>query len=145
MLGSYKDLKTYLKETKLTGSRKGSPYTLEAHHLLEDEWMKSFGIDKSKGRCVALELGEHTFFSEHVPAALNRKKVVFRHIDIIFEAHAEVYIKNGHPEWVPEIRDFLRQNREIIKRRYQQGRVPGSKLSDFHKICQRVFKFLDAL
>lgn len=144
ILGSYRDVMRYLNDARLTGARRVGNTTLEAHHLLEDRLMTSFGISQRQGLCIALEASDHAIFSGELPRYLPRGRLFFD-IDEIFHAHSLMYQKAGRPEWIQDIRAFLRQHRDQIRRIYQQGRIPGRRGSDFPQRLERVQHFLDSL
>jgi hypothetical protein len=144
VLGSYSDVRRYVRESSLSAGRRVGDSSIEAHHLLEEHLMDQFGIPANAGRSVALEWEDHRIFTEEVPRWLPRDKR-FYDVDEIFDAHAHVYQSHGHPEWIPEMRDFLRQNREQLRARYEDGRVPGASAPDFPQRKSRVLEFLDDL
>lgn len=143
VLGSYDDVRRYAVESGLTAGRRAGESTIEVHHLLEDRLMRQFGVARKSGRSVALEATDHQHFSTELPRYLPKKQ--FYDVDDVFDAHARMYREAGHPEWVDEMRAFLRENRDTIRRRYQDGSVPGGDHADFAGRLDRVSKFLDAL
>ncbi|MCZ7356843.1 MAG: hypothetical protein O8C66_14255 [Candidatus Methanoperedens sp.] len=144
IFGNYDEVLNYVRETGLTGRRGIDESTIEAHHLLEDRLMEYFGIPTAKGRSVALEAGDHAYFSAEVPSHLPRK--TFFDINDVFDAHAQVYREAGHEEWIDEIRNFLRQNKDFIRYRYEiTGLIPGSYLPDFVERRRIALEFLDGL
>jgi hypothetical protein len=132
-----------MEDAGLTAARRKGESTIEVHHLLEDRLMEQFGIKRSEGWSVGLEADDHAVFSGELPRHLPRKR--FFDIDDVFNAHAEMYRDHGHPEWVDEMRAFLRQNRQRIRSRYEQGRLPGASDPDFVERRQRALRFLDTL
>jgi hypothetical protein len=56
-----------------------------------------------------------------------------------------MYQDNGNPEYVPKLREFLRQWRDVIRKRYEKGQVPRGRSPDFPERQKRVFAFLDSL
>ena len=107
--------------------------------------MEPFGISREEGRCVALEWSDHSVFTTELSRYLPRRPKLFYDIDEVFRAHSEMYKAQGHPEWIDEMKTFLRQNRQRIKDVYEAGKVPSAKASDFPAIKERVFRFLDSL
>jgi hypothetical protein len=144
ILGSHDHLTTYLNDAGLTGRRRTGLTTVESHHLLEDRLIEQFGIHRDEGLCIALEASDHAVFSAELPRYLPRGGL-FYDIDEIFTAHTTMYQRSGHSEWIPEIRRFLRQHRDGIRRLYQQRRVPGADEPDFSRRLRRVMRFLDEL
>lgn len=143
VFGSYDDVLKYLKDTGMTGARNVAEETFEAHHLLEDSVMAQFGIPRGEAMAVAVGVEEHHIFSAEVPRHLPRG--LGHDIDEVFRAHARAYIENGHPEWVDELTEFLKQHRDAISNRYQQGQVPTAGEPDFEKRRSRALKFLEGL
>jgi len=142
VLGTHGDLTTYLHDTGLTGQR-GDVATLESHHLLEDRLMTQFGVAREEGRAVALEAMDHSEFSAELPRHLPRK--TFFDIQDVYDAHAQMYREAGHPEWVSETQQFLREQRSTIEQAYQSGNVPGSQFPDFAARRAAALRFLDGL
>lgn len=57
--GTYQNLTTFLKSQELTDKRGAEMAGFEAHHLLEDRLLRTFGLDSSEGFSVALMSHEH--------------------------------------------------------------------------------------
>jgi hypothetical protein len=91
---------------------------------------------------VALEASDHAHFSAEVPS-ICRKNVY--DIDGVYRAHEQVYQEAGHPEWVNEMRVFLRENRDKIAKKYENGSIPGAGASDFVERKARALEFLRGL
>lgn len=144
MFGAYDDLTRYLKDAELTGPRTGGATTLEAHHLVEDRLLSPYGIPRDRGATVALESVEHAEMSAELPRWLPRNRTVYD-IDEIVLAHERMYIDLGYREFVPRVRRFVREYRDVIRRQYLQRQVPGAKAASFNTRLKRVLDFLDAL
>jgi hypothetical protein len=144
VVGRHDQLLEYLRDVGATGRHSSLNVTIEAHHLLEKGLMKSFGITTEEGIAIAVEASEHEKFTSMVPAELGatRGDPIFYDIDDLYRAHRNVYANAGHLEWVADLRDFLRANRDRLLKLYETGRVPGAKLADFPKRLARVRKFL---
>jgi hypothetical protein len=143
ILGTHGDVTRYVRDARLSGRRRLTFTTVESHHLIEDRLMEMFGVARNDGRCVALEATDHAVFSGELPRYARRG--LFRDIDEIFDAHAAMYREAGHPEWIPEMRRFLREHRAKIRHAYERGRVPGGRAADFPERWARVRRFLDDL
>ncbi len=141
--GTYADVLKYAQESGLTAVRKGSASTIEAHHLTEKHSMQYFGISDDEGLSIALEASDHTKFTSELPRIRTRE--LFYDIDEVFKAHAEMYEAMGHPEWVPQLRKFLRAHKDTILGVYKQKLVPGAHLSDYPQRLRRVTRFLNSL
>jgi peptidoglycan hydrolase-like protein with peptidoglycan-binding domain len=140
--GEHKALLKYIKEAGI--SRSGtSGLAFESHHLIEDNQMELFGVDREKGRCVALEQSDHQTFSAWMRGLLNRKTAL--DIDELYELHSQMYQDNGHPEYVAQMRIFLRESKDAIRSLYDKGKVPTGKWLDFPARRARVQRFLDSL
>ena len=148
ILGSYGDLKRYLNAAELSGQRRVvktptieiQKTTFEAHHLVEDRLAELFKISEKEGRAIALEAHEHAWFSAELPRLLSKE--TFFDIDIVYEAHAEMYRDAGRAEWITEIRHFLRTRKDHLINLYERGAVPGASAPDFNMRKQRVLSFL---
>jgi hypothetical protein len=144
VFGSYRDVRRYAIATGLTSVRRTGESSIEVHHLLEEHLVRPFGILKSEGVSVSLEATDHAYYSKEVPQHLPRGGA-FYDIDDVYHAHAQTYQEAGHPEWIPVIRGFVREQRDVIRRRYAAGKVPGARKPDFPQRVQRVEEFLDSL
>lgn len=142
MYGEHGQLVKFIKDASLSKSGKVG-IEVESHHLMEDHQMEAFGVPRDQGRCVALEKGDHQTFSAWMRGILNRKTIV--DIDELYDLHREMYQDNGHPEYVEQIQIFLRQWKNVIRSRYESGKVPGSRRADFAERKARVLRFLDSL
>lgn len=151
VLGTYKDVRTYVRACQLTGRRRVdrgggkeiANQTIEVHHLMEDHFMKQFGVTRDEGRCVSLEWNEHAYFSKELPFHLPRD--IFFDIDVIYDAHADMYTQAGHPEWVEELRYFLILMRGKLLRAYMGSTLPGATSPEFNAVRARVTAFLSHL
>jgi carboxypeptidase C (cathepsin A)/outer membrane protein OmpA-like peptidoglycan-associated protein len=140
--GEHVQLLKFIKDAGLSKSGEIG-YQVESHHLMEDHQMEQFGVPRNRGRCVSLEKSDHNTFSAWMRGLLNRTTRV--DIDELYDLHREMYQDNGHPEYTTPIRDFLRQWKNDIRKRYDSGNVPGGRAADFPARKARVFQFLDSL
>ncbi len=141
--GTYADVLKYAQESGLTAVRKGDASTIEAHHLTEKHSMQYFGISDDEGLSIALEASDHSKFTTELPRIRTRE--LFYDIDEVFKAHAEMYESLGHPEWVPQLKKFLRAHKDTILGVYKQKLVPGAHLADYPQRLRRVTRFLNSL
>jgi hypothetical protein len=140
MYGDHAQLCKFIKQAGL--SKSGAVNVeVESHYSMEDHQMAEFGIDRDRGRCVALEKGDHQTFSAWMRGLLNRKTLV--DIDDLYDLHREMYQDNGHPEYVIQMNVFLKDSSSTIRARYEAAKVPGSRLADFQVRKARVLRFLD--
>jgi hypothetical protein len=113
---------------------------IESHHLMEDHQMEQFGVPRDKGLCVALDKQDHVDFTRWMRGILDRKTPV--DIADLYDLHREMYRDNGNPEYVPKLRKFLNQWKDVIRKRYQDDKVPGRRSPNFR---ERQIRFLDSL
>jgi hypothetical protein len=138
MYGPFNQLRPVLKEAELTAS--GKKFDFEAHHLLEENQAANFGITKNEGWCVGLEVTDHQEFSRFMRGSLSKKNKWPIHE--LYQAHVDMYTMNGHPEYVTQLRRFLRDMKPKIVRAYETGRAPGSR---DEAVMVEVRKFLNSL
>ncbi|MBI3467227.1 MAG: hypothetical protein HY000_29800 [Planctomycetes bacterium] len=126
VIGPYVQVLAYLRDCQLTGRRKtGGRTNAEAHHLLEDRCMKHFGITKNEGLAIALEELDHAVFSAELPWHLPRGSVYFD-IDVVYDAHCEMYRQAGHADWIAFIDKWLRRLETRILAHYTAGQLEGA-------------------
>jgi len=140
--GEHTQLLKFIQDAGISKSGK-TGLAFESHHLMEDHQMENFGVPRNQGRCVALDQSDHSMFSGWMRGLLNRKTRV--DVDELYALHSQMYQDNGHPEYVAQMRIFLRGWRDTIRGRYQQGNVPGGHDPDFTERRARVLEFLNNL
>jgi hypothetical protein len=134
VVGTHYYVLKYVRDCQLTGRRKRTdPTTIEVHHLLEDRCMKHFGIRRSEGICVALEQEDHQIFSSELPSYLPRRDFM-ADVDVVYQAHCDMYRDNGHREWINIQRKWLRDQRHRIMSHYSAGKVAGATLTDVKRV-----------
>jgi len=141
--GTYADVLKYAQESGLTAVRKGDMSTIEAHHVIEKNSMRDFGISDDEGLSIALEASDHSKFTTELPRI--RKRDLFYDIDEVFKAHAEMYETMGHPEWIPQLKKFLLAHQARIMGVYNQKLVPGAHLPDYPQRLRRIIRFFNSL
>jgi len=99
--------------------------------------MEAFGISRSEGRCVGLERADHSAFSAWMRGFLNRKNQWDIHE--LYDFSAEMYKDNGHSEYIPQMKAFLRQYRDRIREAYTTGKMKNSSGAG------EAFRFLNSL
>jgi peptidoglycan hydrolase-like protein with peptidoglycan-binding domain len=141
MFGPFDKLKKVLKEGQLTeGGGKGLDF--EANHLLEENQAQFFGIKRNEGLCVALERTDHDDFSRFMRGSLSKKNKWPIHE--LYQAHVDMYNMNGHPEYVPRLRQFLKEMKPKILESYL-GKKPTAPGAGDPLVMPDVMKFLDSL
>jgi hypothetical protein len=141
--GTYADVLRYAQESGLTAVRRGDMSTIEAHHVIEKSSMRDFGISDDEGLSIALEASDHSKFTTELPRIRSREH--FYDIDEVFKAHAEMYETMGHPEWIPQLKKFLRAHQTTILGVYNQKLVPGAHLPDYPQRLRRIIRFFNNL
>jgi len=141
--GTYADVLKYAQESGLTAVRKGDMSTIEAHHVIEKNSMRDFGISDDEGLSIALEASDHSKFTTELPRI--RKRDLFYDIDEVFKTHAEMYETMGHPEWIPQLKKFLLAHQARIMGVYNQKLVPGAHLPDYPQRLRRIIRFFNSL
>lgn len=130
--GSYDELGDALKEWRLKANRNSDLIGIEAHHLLMNSQMESFGFSQEELICVAIDSDEHMNLihgdNEGSSIGLNAYFPSGGKSDIwdVVESHIEVYKKNGRHEWVGVIKDYVRANGDRIISAYESGLVHWS-------------------
>jgi hypothetical protein len=145
VLGAYTKVLRYIKSAELSGIRRTGKLTVEAHHLMEDWIIEKFKISRNEALCVSLESGDHSIFTGALPKYLYGGRDKFYDIDELYDAHAQMYIDHGHPEWVGDLRNFLRAYRSHIMSQYDSKQIPGSRNKDYEQRVERVRKFMNGL
>jgi hypothetical protein len=140
--GEHQQLLKFIRDAGISKSGQ-TGLAFESHHLMEDHQMENFGVPRNQGRCVALDQSDHSMFSAWMRGLLNRKTLV--DIDELYDLHSQMYQDNGHPEYVEQARAFLRAWKDVIRVRYEQGKVPGSRAPNFPERRARALKFLENL
>jgi peptidoglycan hydrolase-like protein with peptidoglycan-binding domain len=124
MYGPFGKLKKVLKEGQLTEGG-GKKFDFEANHLLEENQARLFGITREEGLCVALERSDHDDFSRFMRGSLSKKNKW--PINELYQAHVDMFNSLGHPEYVEQLRGFLREKKPKILEAYESGKAPGAK------------------
>lgn len=153
VFGSYDDLNAYLKAQELSTRRGAEIMGFEAHHLIEDHWLKCFGFSSGEAPCVAIYQNEHMQLVHgedgipfELPSIVKSEQGetvpgVLYDIDTLVEGHTKVYQEIGRPEWADRLRNYVRDNQERIMEAYENGTVPGATSED----SARVRRYLRSL
>ncbi len=113
VFGNYIDLNKALKKWGLKAMRNSSHLSFEAHHLLENSQMQTFGLDRYEGLCVAIDHYEHMNLVHGNDCGENVGLTVYLpsssrfHIWDVVDAHIDVYNSIGRTEWVKPTIDYV--------------------------------------
>lgn len=142
--GSYDELKAALKDWQLKAVRNSDLSGIEAHHLLENSQMQTFGFSRGELPCVALDSDEHMNLvhgnDDGSRIGLNAHFSSGGRGDIwdIVDSHVETYTSIGRTEWAGAVKDYVRANGDRIISAYETGQVSWSTPALVNQVKQYI-------
>lgn len=147
IFGPYAELRRFLTDRSLAGTRAEGQITFEAHHLLEDRMMAHFDISHEEGLAVAIEATEHMGevhgelgIDFHLPRSQPDQPIAYDIWDVV-DGHINAYDELGLTAWSIRVRQYVSANHERILAAYQDGTVAWATTEDGERAKQYLKQF----
>ncbi len=126
IFGRHEDIKVFLKDSGLTGTRVEDVANFESHHLIPVEILSQSGIHEDDGIAVAIDWQGH-MKDIHGYGGL-QQNLLFGDVTEMKNYYMSEYNEIGAPEWGKRVDEFVERHREL----FEQGLADTAERVETH-------------